>query len=206
MQFFWMLVSWLSLSVIIPLTGSFLFYLIDHTSRLSSGTWVFYECDKLEQVFGGLVIDVPYFQVFIPQGQGRCKTVTYCLGITNRPIGDSPFTTQSPFLFNALNSIRSLIITDGEQARTATTLLSQLLRHTLNYEKQRFISVQQEADIVRDYLALEKIRFEERLEFKVDCWSRSIGINGTTQVFCSLWQKMPSNMGSVNWSRVVMYW
>jgi LytS/YehU family sensor histidine kinase len=43
-----------------------------------------------------------------------------------------------------------------------------LLRHTLNYEKQRFISVQQEADIVRDYLALEKIRFEERLEFNVD--------------------------------------
>jgi len=72
------------------------------------------------------------------------------------------------FLFNALNSIRSLIITDGEQARTATTLLSQLLRHTLNYEKQRFISLQQEAEIVMDYLALEKIRFEERLEYCVD--------------------------------------
>jgi LytS/YehU family sensor histidine kinase len=72
------------------------------------------------------------------------------------------------FLFNALNSIRSLIITDGEQARNATTLLSQLLRHTLNYEKQSFISLQQESEIVMDYLALEKIRFEERLEYCVD--------------------------------------
>jgi LytS/YehU family sensor histidine kinase len=69
------------------------------------------------------------------------------------------------FLFNALNSIRSLIITDAEQARAATTLLSQLLRHTLNYEKQQFITLEQEIGIVKDYLSLEKIRFDERLHF-----------------------------------------
>jgi LytS/YehU family sensor histidine kinase len=38
----------------------------------------------------------------------------------------------------------------------------------LNYEKQSFISLQQESEIVKDYLALEKIRFEERLEYCVD--------------------------------------
>jgi sensor histidine kinase YesM len=69
------------------------------------------------------------------------------------------------FLFNALNSIRSLIVYDSDLAREATTRLSQLLRHTLNYEKQDFITLRQEMDIVADYLTLEKIRFDERLNY-----------------------------------------
>jgi len=72
------------------------------------------------------------------------------------------------FLFNALNSIRSLIVYDSEQAREATTRLSQLLRHTLNYEQQDFIPVKQEIHIVKDYLMLEKIRFDERLDYTID--------------------------------------
>lgn len=72
------------------------------------------------------------------------------------------------FLFNALNSIRSLIVYDGEQAREATTRLSQLLRHTLNYEQQDFIPIKQEMEIVNDYLMLEKIRFDERLDYTIN--------------------------------------
>lgn len=72
------------------------------------------------------------------------------------------------FLFNALNSIRSLIVYDREQAREATTRLSQLLRHTLNYEQQDFIPIKQEIDIVKDYLMLEKIRFDERLNYTMN--------------------------------------
>lgn len=71
------------------------------------------------------------------------------------------------FLFNALNSIRSLIVYDSNLAREATTRLSQLLRHTLNYEKQDFITLRQEMDIVADYLTLEKIRFDERLNYTI---------------------------------------
>lgn len=80
------------------------------------------------------------------------------------------------FLFNALNSIRSLIVYDSEQAREATTRLSQLLRHTLNYEKQDFIPITQEMEIVNDYLMLEKIRFDERLEYTVDIQPEAVGL------------------------------
>jgi hypothetical protein len=72
------------------------------------------------------------------------------------------------FLFNALNSIRSLTLSDAAKARTAVTLLSDLLRYTLSSEQKNFVTLKEELDVVRDYLELEKIRFEERLDFSVD--------------------------------------
>lgn len=71
------------------------------------------------------------------------------------------------FLFNALNSIRSLTISDATKARTAVTLLSDLLRYSLNSEHKNFVTLKEELDVVRDYLELEKIRYEERLSFTV---------------------------------------
>ncbi|MBV6442450.1 MAG: hypothetical protein DYG98_22340 [Haliscomenobacteraceae bacterium CHB4] len=71
------------------------------------------------------------------------------------------------FLFNALNSIKALTHSDPRRAGDAVTLLSDLLRYSLNYEKQTFVPLSDEVAVVRDYLALEKIRFNQRLEYAV---------------------------------------
>ncbi len=74
------------------------------------------------------------------------------------------------FIFNALNSIRALVDEDPEKARTAITTLSQLLRKSLSADKGDVIRLDEELGMVQNYLALEQIRFEDRLQiaFEID--------------------------------------
>jgi len=72
------------------------------------------------------------------------------------------------FIFNALNSIRALVDENPERARTAITELSNILRSSMQAEKMETVPLQQELDIVKDYLALEHMRFEERLQIEMD--------------------------------------
>jgi sensor histidine kinase YesM len=67
------------------------------------------------------------------------------------------------FIFNALNSIRALIDENPERARHAVTALSNILRSSMLTDQQETISLEKELNIVQDYLALEQIRFEDRL-------------------------------------------
>ncbi len=74
------------------------------------------------------------------------------------------------FIFNAHNSIRALVDENPERARQAITQLSNILRSSMQVEKMETVPLKQELDIVEDYLALEHMRFEERLqmELKID--------------------------------------
>ena len=74
------------------------------------------------------------------------------------------------FIFNALNSIRALIDENPGRARNAITELSNILRSSMQAEKQETVSFEKELNIVKDYLALEHIRFEDRLkvEYQID--------------------------------------
>jgi two-component system, LytTR family, sensor kinase len=67
------------------------------------------------------------------------------------------------FIFNALNSIRALIDENPGRARTAITELSNILRSSMQAEKLETVPFEKELNIVKDYLALEHIRFEDRL-------------------------------------------
>ena len=71
------------------------------------------------------------------------------------------------FIFNALNSIRALVDENPTRARTAITELSNILRSSMQAEKLETVPLQQELDIVKDYLALEQMRFEERLKVEM---------------------------------------
>ena len=68
------------------------------------------------------------------------------------------------FIFNSLNSIRALVEENPSRARTAITELSNILRSSLQVEKMETVTLQKEMNIVKDYLALEQMRFEERLK------------------------------------------
>lgn len=72
------------------------------------------------------------------------------------------------FIFNSLNSIRALVDENPERARRAITELSNILRSSMKAEKAETVSLQKELDIVKDYLALEHMRFEERLNVEMD--------------------------------------
>lgn len=71
------------------------------------------------------------------------------------------------FIFNALNSIRALVDENPGRARTAITELSNILRSSMAADKVETVTLEKELSIVKDYLALEQIRFEERLDVKM---------------------------------------
>jgi two-component system LytT family sensor kinase len=74
------------------------------------------------------------------------------------------------FIFNALNSIRALVDENPEKSKMAINQLSNILRNSLVADKKGLTKFGDEIKMVRDYLGLESIRFEERLktEFDID--------------------------------------
>ena len=82
------------------------------------------------------------------------------------------------FLFNAINSIKALTLSDPHLARLALTELSQLLRTSLTMGDEQLVSLETEISFVKDYLFLEKIRYEARLNyiFQIDTNSLVIKI------------------------------
>lgn len=77
------------------------------------------------------------------------------------------------FMFNAMNVIRALVDENPARSKEAITQLSSLLRNTLQSGRHKVIPLQQEIDVVRDYLSLESARMEERLRIK---WNIAPGI------------------------------
>jgi two-component system LytT family sensor kinase len=72
------------------------------------------------------------------------------------------------FIFNALNNIRSLTIEDGGKAQRMITVLSDMLRFSLSSGKRNKVTVAEEMELVRNYIALSSIQFERRLRYTED--------------------------------------
>ncbi|MBK7183298.1 MAG: histidine kinase [Bacteroidetes bacterium] len=72
------------------------------------------------------------------------------------------------FMFNAMNSIRALVDENPTKSKEAITQLSNILRNTLQMGKNKVISFDEELKVINDYLALETIRYEERLKVSMN--------------------------------------
>jgi two-component system LytT family sensor kinase len=71
------------------------------------------------------------------------------------------------FLFNCLNSIRALVLIDPARAQDMLTRLANVLRHSLRHDRKHTVPLASEIEAVSDYLALEAVRFEERLRVQI---------------------------------------
>jgi two-component system, LytTR family, sensor kinase len=82
------------------------------------------------------------------------------------------------FMFNAMNSIRALVDENPAKSKDAITQLSNILRNTLQMGKNKVIPFDDELKIMNDYLALESIRYEERLKtsVKIDPQSKNFQV------------------------------
>jgi two-component system LytT family sensor kinase len=81
---------------------------------------------------------------------------------------------QPHFLFNALNSISSLMDIDVKKAQTVTAKLGDLLRGILEQDQRVFVTLEEELSYVQTYLDIEKIRFEDRLSINYDVADNSL--------------------------------
>ena len=70
------------------------------------------------------------------------------------------------FLFNCLNSIRALVAEDPVRAQDMITRLANIFRYNLRREAAHTVPLSAEVEVVSDYLALESVRFEDRLRVR----------------------------------------
>jgi two-component system, LytTR family, sensor kinase len=75
---------------------------------------------------------------------------------------------QPHFLFNTLNNIYSLTISDSRLAGKSILQLSGLLRYVLYESESEIVDLQKEISYLQDYIELEKIRFASRMELSVN--------------------------------------
>lgn len=80
------------------------------------------------------------------------------------------------FLFNSLNSISSLTVTDPEKARSMVIKLADFMRYALSRKDEQQVTLQSELENLRLYLDIEKVRFGDRLfiEENIDPGSLSV--------------------------------
>jgi sensor histidine kinase YesM len=71
------------------------------------------------------------------------------------------------FLYNALNSIADLSVTDGKKARKMTIALADLFRYSINYSDHNYSTIREEIEMAEAYMQIEKIRFEDKLNYSV---------------------------------------
>ena len=71
------------------------------------------------------------------------------------------------FLFNAMNSISSLIPVDPKRAERLMERMAELLRFSLDANPHGLVPVERELAIVRDYLEIEQARLGERLRYSI---------------------------------------
>ena len=82
------------------------------------------------------------------------------------------------FMFNSLNNIRGLMLEDVEKSRDMLTKLSEMLRYSLTKNDTNSIALEEELEMVENYIELSKIQFEKRLNYikNIDPVSLSVPI------------------------------
>lgn len=72
------------------------------------------------------------------------------------------------FLFNSLNTVADLVVTDPARAELMTLRLAQVFRHVLAHSSRPMTSIREEIDFVRTYLFIEEARFGDRLRVEIN--------------------------------------
>jgi LytS/YehU family sensor histidine kinase len=148
--------SYSLLKVIFPTNYKYLDFLDNSIPwRLISGTFFYF-----------LLVLVYYLVIYYLNLQEKTKAE----GRLNEMVRESELNLLKSqinphFLFNSLNSISSLTITNPEQAREMTIKLSDFLRYSVSMGNSRFSTLGKEMEHIRKYLDIEKVRFGTKLQY-----------------------------------------
>ncbi|VAX28902.1 hypothetical protein MNBD_NITROSPIRAE01-1623 [hydrothermal vent metagenome] len=80
------------------------------------------------------------------------------------------------FLFNTLNSLATLVVTNPEKAELLIRDMSDWYRDTLRTTQQKSWTIQDEIELIQNYLRIESVRLEERLTVNIQCAKKALKI------------------------------
>lgn len=72
------------------------------------------------------------------------------------------------FLFNSLNVLSGLVYENADRSAAFIQKLSKIYRYVLEVQKEEIVELEKEISFANNYLELQKIRFEESLQYKVE--------------------------------------
>jgi len=128
----------------------------------SSFTWRFVS----GLLYYALISLVYYVFMYYANFQKKIKTESELKALVKEAELSSLKNQINPhFLFNSLNSISSLTITNPEKAREMLVKLSELMRYSLKTNHNDKSSLNVELENIEKYIALEKVRFGNKLEY-----------------------------------------
>ncbi len=83
--------------------------------------------------------------------------------LTQSQINTLKMQLRPHFLFNTLHTVNGLISSDAASAKRVVTLLSDLLRASLQFDNEHIIMLKEELEFIKKYIEIQQIRFQERL-------------------------------------------
>lgn len=72
------------------------------------------------------------------------------------------------FLFNSLNALSNLVYEDADKSAAFIQKLSKIYRYVLEVQNEELVTLKREVEFAKNYLDLQKIRFEESLQFSIE--------------------------------------
>ncbi|MEO1368705.1 MAG: histidine kinase, partial [Acidobacteriota bacterium] len=116
-----------------------------------------------------LVIGFVHYQIYARRlAEQRSEADRLAAQLSQAKLSHLRSQLRPHFLFNALNSVAASMELSPAVGRRVVRRLGELLRASLRAEEEHWIPLEQELELVRAYLEIEQVRFEDRLRFEID--------------------------------------
>jgi two-component system LytT family sensor kinase len=154
----------IGVSYVVDLYGSDMLSLINFLGNVMANTFVLI-------IWASIYFTFHYYEK-------STQSLKYEVAMNEMKLNQLKAQINPHFIFNALNSIRALVDEEPSKSKTAINHLSNILRSSLVLDKKKLTSLKEELATTKDYLALESIRFEERLqtEFNIDPGTNNVQV------------------------------
>ena len=117
--------------------------------------------------WSGLYFGIKFWMEWVSQKE---KTDNALLLARNAQFEMLRYQLNPHFLFNTLSSLRALTSDENKKAKDIITKISEFLRYTLIRDNNNEVALSKEIEVIKNYLDIEKIRFEDELvvDFNID--------------------------------------
>ncbi len=126
--------------------------------------------------YSNLLLQVVIFTMVVHSWQLKQKALELEMSLKESEISLLRIQTNPHFLFNTLNLLHSEIPERPKLAQELIVELSDLLRGTTAISDKKRILLNDEIELIKHYLAIQKARFTERLHFSIDIGEESYAL------------------------------
>jgi two-component system, LytTR family, sensor kinase len=117
-----------------------------------------------------LVIFIQIYRISILKKEAQIKEESFRKQLANAEIKNLKMKFQPHFIFNSLHSISAAAYKNPQVADSMISKLSELLRYSINTSDNNFTTVEEELELAKKYMEIQKLRFGDRINYveKID--------------------------------------